>query len=571
MRFPESVLFLGPWASVALVRVTLVALLGWLAWLLARRGGPALRTAILLAALVGLLLIPAVALVAPVWLSLPEWAYLPNAEPLDISPDNIPASPPSSPNDPTVFALLVTQPPMEEKANPEIAREQGGEITLPVKTEAVVLNFASSPEDSLSPAHPAAPPRPSWSWAGLLGTLWLLGAVVCLSRTLVRLAVLYRRAGQARPIRNRVWIDSVESLTRRSGLPTVALRESRKIASPLTLGLFRPVILLPRGRRSWSAEQRTLILEHELAHVRRRDFLAGLLAELAVCLCWFHPLVRWLASRLRLEQEYAADAWVAAAAADSTDYVRCLARLALELDRGHGLLAPAFWRRRPEMLRRIDMLRRNPKGLPLRLGARAGCTVAVLTAVLCMAVGGVGPLHSAANSSNENENVPDNKDKATVDRLGDPLPENARARFGTTRMRHGAEVTFVAFGPGGKSLLTAGRDNTIRLWDLAGGKELRRFALPKPVPIKRPEGKDRESQSKRNRDAAHGRRRQRRRQRANRRHRRRQDTGRRSRQCHPALQRRDRGSTAPDSGPDQRLQWAAVLSGRQNTGGPRRG
>jgi WD40 repeat protein len=56
-------------------------------------------------------------------------------------------------------------------------------------------------------------------------------------------------------------------------------------------------------------------------------------------------------------------------------------------------------------------------------------------------------------------------------------------------MRHGAEVTFVAFGPGGKTLLTAGRDNTIRLWDLASGKELRRFAPPKPVPIKGPEGK----------------------------------------------------------------------------------
>src|SRR5262249_27675648 len=91
------------------------------------------------------------------------------------------------------------------------------------------------------------------------------------------------------------------------------------IGSRGRVGLLRAVILLPRGRRSWSAEERALILGHELAHVRRRDFLAGLVAELAVCLCWFHPLVRWLAGRLRLEQEYAADAWAASAAADSTD------------------------------------------------------------------------------------------------------------------------------------------------------------------------------------------------------------------------------------------------------------
>ena len=64
----------------------------------------------------------------------------------------------------------------------------------------------------------------------------------------------------------------------------------------------------------------------------------------------------------------------------------------------------------------------------------------------------------------------------------------ALTRFGTTRLRHGAEVTFVAFGPGGKTLLTAGRDNTIRLWSLADGKELRRFAPPKPA-AKSPEEK----------------------------------------------------------------------------------
>jgi WD40 repeat protein len=246
------------------------------------------------------------------------------------------------------------------------------------------------------------------------------------------------------------------------------------------------VILLPRGRRSWSAEQRVLILEHELAHIRRRDFLAGLVAEFAVCLCWFHPLVRWLAGRLRMEQEYAADAWVASAADDPTDYVRCLARLALELDRGHGPLAPAFWRRRPEILRRIEMLRRNPQGLPSRLGKRAGWTVAVLAAAACLAAGGVGPLHSAAEGPKATEASPESQGKATTDRLGDPLPAGALARLGTTRMRHSSEVTFVAFGPDGKTLITAGRDNTIRLWDLTTGKEVRRFAQPKPAEPKPP-------------------------------------------------------------------------------------
>jgi WD40 repeat protein len=69
----------------------------------------------------------------------------------------------------------------------------------------------------------------------------------------------------------------------------------------------------------------------------------------------------------------------------------------------------------------------------------------------------------------------------SADAHGDPLPAGVLARLGTTRLRQGADVTFVSFGPGGKTLLTAGRDNTVRLWDLASGKELRSFARPKPV------------------------------------------------------------------------------------------
>ena len=337
MTLWDSVLLRGPWLSVALVQMTLVALLGWLAWLLARRGGPALRTAILLAALVGLILTPVVASVAPVWLALPDWACLPDAE----APNPVDSVPPpplfarSLVDDPAVVALLVPPSPAKELGETGEPGKQNGEMGVPVKAEAVVFNI-DAPLEEVAPAARASAAPASWSPAALLGFLWLLGVIVCLTRALVRLALLYRRAWQARPIRGRAWTDRVESLAQRHGLPRAELRKSRAIASPLTLGLFRPVILLPRGWRRWSVEQRDLILLHELAHIQRRDFLAGLLAELAVCLCWFHPLVRWLAGRLRLEQEYAADACVASAAGDPTDYVRCLARLALELDRGHA-------------------------------------------------------------------------------------------------------------------------------------------------------------------------------------------------------------------------------------------
>jgi WD40 repeat protein len=59
---------------------------------------------------------------------------------------------------------------------------------------------------------------------------------------------------------------------------------------------------------------------------------------------------------------------------------------------------------------------------------------------------------------------------------GEPLPRGVVARLGTRQLRHGDAVSFAAHTPDGKRLLTAGRDRTVRLWDLASGKEIRRFA-----------------------------------------------------------------------------------------------
>ena len=62
-----------------------------------------------------------------------------------------------------------------------------------------------------------------------------------------------------------------------------------------------------------------------------------------------------------------------------------------------------------------------------------------------------------------------------VDHMGDPLPAGALARFGTVRLRHAGGVRSVAFSPDGKTLASGSSDETIRLWDVVTGKELRQF------------------------------------------------------------------------------------------------
>jgi RNA polymerase sigma factor (sigma-70 family) len=69
---------------------------------------------------------------------------------------------------------------------------------------------------------------------------------------------------------------------------------------------------------------------------------------------------------------------------------------------------------------------------------------------------------------------------------GERLPDGALARMGTTHLRHGDPVSFAAFTPYG-GLVTVDRSKTVRLWDLAAGKEIRRFDWGEVPPDGEPE------------------------------------------------------------------------------------
>ncbi len=438
-----------PWLGAALFQVTAAALLGWACWLLARRGSPAARSAVLLAALIGVLIVPFLGGLMPVWLPVPEPPLPPVAlgAPLPVVIDwgNAPAAAEA----PTFEEARATEPAPAARIE-----EPAASVEVPTVFE---------------PAVSAAPPR---TVAQLLILLWLAGVTVGSLRSLLGLIVLYRLCARAVPLTEPSWLASLQPRG-------VQLRVSSAIGSPLTLGLFRSIILLPSSCHAWSVDQRAMILAHELAHIRRRDYLAGLLAELAVCVHWFHPLVRWLATRLRLEQEYAADAAAMTDQPDAHAYLSCLARLALELDRGVGSLAPAFLRRRPEIFRRITMLRCHPRGQASLLGRRAASAVGLGAFAACLMVAGTGYLHSA------NPAVPDAKKddaKVRMDLHGDALPSGAAARLGTLRFRYGASA--IAYSPDGKLLAAGGNDNKIRLLDAVTGQEIRRLAGHAPRSFK---------------------------------------------------------------------------------------
>ncbi len=138
----------------------------------------------------------------------------------------------------------------------------------------------------------------------------------------------------------------------------IELCEVPDLVGPATAGWRRPVILLPADWWSWDESERRAVLAHELAHVVRGDYAAGLLARLAVALNVYHPMVHWMAAQLRLQQELAADAMGAWHAGGRVGYLVALSRLALSQDgRSPCWPARAFLPARGTLIRRIAMLR----------------------------------------------------------------------------------------------------------------------------------------------------------------------------------------------------------------------
>jgi beta-lactamase regulating signal transducer with metallopeptidase domain len=165
-------------------------------------------------------------------------------------------------------------------------------------------------------AHSSVPLRTSWravmeqNNAAIL-IIWLTGTGLILLRIATNLVASSRvRAG---------------ALMRRNIGSGHLLFESSDIGTPVVLGIFRPVIIVPRGSVPAGA-----VLTHEVAHITRRDCLTSLLTQIVCALYWFNPVVWAAARRCALEQERAVDDCVLASGEDPVGY----SELLLETARG---------------------------------------------------------------------------------------------------------------------------------------------------------------------------------------------------------------------------------------------
>ncbi len=197
-------------------------------------------------------------------------------------------------------------------------------------------------------------------------------------------------------------------------------RTGRAAVTAAAVGWRRPLILLPGSWREWNEADLKAVMAHEVAHIVRGDYAAGVVARFGLALHFYHPLVHWIVARLLLQQELAADAWGARLSGGSRTYLLALSRLALRLEE-RSWVSPAkmFLAARGQLIRRIHVL--NAK-MPLKDSSLRPIGRAVVTAIL-VAVGlAVASLRGPAPS------LADDKPRAT----GNGATERSAPKTGPT-------------------------------------------------------------------------------------------------------------------------------------------
>jgi GWxTD domain-containing protein len=220
--------------------------------------------------------------------------------------------------------------------------------------------FALSRAPSIPAPPPVDKPGPE-SPVPWLVPFWMLGVFAFQVRTLGGWVAAQRLRSVGVCPAPDAWQQRFQVLGKRLRLARpVALLESCLGEVPVVIGLLRPVVLLPVGMLAGlPVEQVESILLHELAHIRRHDYLVNLLQSFIEGFLFYHPAVWWVSRVIRVERENCCDDVVVAVSGDARGYAAALA--ALEAHRC-AVPEPALAATGARLMPRIRRLLQQPEG-----------------------------------------------------------------------------------------------------------------------------------------------------------------------------------------------------------------
>ena len=220
------------------------------------------------------------------------------------------------------------------------------------------LESEHTPESSTAMETPKASRNQIQGWLLLL---WIIGVDLLLLKLHLAFLDLKDLRAQSKPPTNPQVLTLFEQLRFRSQTPRAALRVHTPpdTTGPIAFGLFRPTIIIPLSLATQAPPVLLeAILAHELAHLRRHDYLINLGQNLIEMLLFFNPAVWWLSQQIRHEREACCDQQATQLLGDETRYAEALADYASTPGSNPASLAVPFGERnhRGSLLERIRRL-----------------------------------------------------------------------------------------------------------------------------------------------------------------------------------------------------------------------
>ncbi len=265
--------------------------------------------------------------------------------------------------------------------------------------------------DPTTAAAPLALPGAISSDEAMIGTgpdLWALSfwaylvpAALLLLTTLAAVLRLFALRRRASVLVEQTWVSALAHAQRRMGFKHgTALLVSNELASPVSWGVLRPIILLNEEAVALKGEAEAIIA-HELAHVARLDWAKLLIARAATAIFWFNPLVWILARDCHQLREEAADDAVLRSDVPETDYAALLVGAARHENNGVLLAAHGVAPGRTSLKRRVTrILDTSLSRTPARGAWAAGCSAgAILISAPLSALTPVNPVPASLASA----------------------------------------------------------------------------------------------------------------------------------------------------------------------------